>query len=67
MHLEFTADEANLVQELLERAYGELRMEIARTDDFAYRQGLHTRERLLEGILAALRRQLSEAGPVLPP
>lgn len=60
MRLELTIEEVELVRDLLERAYGDLRMEISATDSFAYRQGLHARERLLEGILQRVRRPPGE-------
>ncbi|MCU0634084.1 MAG: hypothetical protein MUE41_04340 [Gemmatimonadaceae bacterium] len=54
--LTFTRAEADLLRELLEGALSDLRMEIADTDSYDFRQALKRKESLLHRILDDLSR-----------
>ncbi len=54
MQLEFTQEEMEYLQELVEHSHVDLREEIHRTDDFKFKQELKDRERIVEGLLCKL-------------
>lgn len=54
MQLELDNDQASVLHEVLESTLGELRMEIANTDNAQFRRGLRAREDTLRAILAEL-------------
>lgn len=54
LHLELNEEEQRILADLLETDIGELRMEIANTDNAAYREMLKHRERVLRRLLAEL-------------
>jgi hypothetical protein len=54
MTLELTTAEADELQRALGSYVSELRMEIADTDSYDYRQGLKARKAVLSGVLARL-------------
>ncbi len=54
MQLEFTQEEMEYLQELVEHAHVDLREEIHRTDDFKFKQELKERERVVEAVLCKL-------------
>jgi hypothetical protein len=56
MQLELDRDDAALLQRLLERALGDLRVEISNTENFAWRQALHADEDRLKAVLERLAR-----------
>ena len=54
MDLNLRDDEAALLQRVLSQYLAELRMEIRRTDDFAFRQGLKADADAIKAIIARL-------------
>lgn len=55
MELTLTAAESDLLRSTLDRAIGNLKMEISNTENFAMRNELKQDEVLLKGILERLR------------
>lgn len=55
MQLELTDDEARLLREVLETAFGELREEVVKTEGAEWKRALKGREQVLAGIIAKLR------------
>jgi hypothetical protein len=55
VQLELDNDQASVLHEVLESTLGELRMEIANTDNAQFRRGLRAREETLRAIVAKLR------------
>jgi hypothetical protein len=54
MTLTFDRETAQVLREILQAALHELRIESARADIHAFREKLHRRERVVEGLLAEL-------------
>ncbi len=54
IHLELTEEEQHLLADVLDTNIGELRLEIANTDNAEYREMLKQRERVLRRLLAEL-------------
>lgn len=54
MHIELTAEEADLLRELLERANTDLREEVHKTEATEWKQALKSRERALGALRAKL-------------
>jgi hypothetical protein len=54
MTLELTAEEATVLEEVLRRDLGELRMEIADTDNKDFRDGLKHKETLIKSLIERL-------------
>lgn len=54
MQINLTIEELNLIAELLRRDYQDLREEIYRTEDHRFKAELHTKEKLMEALLAKL-------------
>jgi len=54
IHLELTEEEQHLLADVLDTNIGELRLEIANTDNAEYREMLKQRERVLRQLLAEL-------------
>lgn len=52
--LTLTEEEAGVLAEVLDQALGDLRYEIADTDNHAFREGLRTRYALLEAVRSRL-------------
>ncbi len=50
----FTNEELTALEEVIKEYLTELRMEIADTDDFDFRQGLKKKSETLQGIIAKL-------------
>ncbi|MEK7249414.1 MAG: hypothetical protein AAB209_03220 [Bacteroidota bacterium] len=50
----FTNEELTVLEEVIKEYLTELRMEIADTDDFDFRQGLKKKSETLQGIIAKL-------------
>ena len=55
MQLEISADEAQVVAELLERALGDIREEVYKAEVADYKELLKQREAIIAGVLARLR------------
>lgn len=55
LHLNLDADERDVLTRLLERALGDLRMEIAATENYEFRQDLKAQEEVIKKLLVALR------------
>lgn len=55
MELILTAEEMELVSEILQERHRELRREIARTDHREFKLGLQRKQRLIESILEKMR------------
>jgi hypothetical protein len=56
--LRLNDEEARFLRDLLDRAYGDVKYEIADTDDSNFKAGLQGEKRVLEALLT----RLSEAG-----
>jgi len=54
MYISLQSEQAAVLREILQASLHELRIESARTDTHEFREQLHTRERLIESILAQL-------------
>ncbi|MGZ6999746.1 MAG: hypothetical protein ACXVLZ_16085 [Acidimicrobiia bacterium] len=52
--LSLDGDEVSVLRDLVHSALGDLRMEIAATDNASFREGLRTREVILRAILGRL-------------
>jgi len=59
MTIELTDVEAQLLADLLDSDYRDLKEEIHRTETFEYKEALKQREALMAGILAKLGRPLT--------
>ena len=55
MRLELDAADSELLEQILSRRLGDLRMEVSNTDDFAFRQGLKADEVRIKSLLERLR------------
>ncbi len=62
MNISLEVEDAELLHRLLERALGNLRMEIAGTEKLEWRQSLHEDEARLKSILARLPEKSPTAG-----
>ena len=51
MHLELNADEARVLQEVLQRSTRDLEVEILHTDNHDFRDFLKERKRVVDGLL----------------
>jgi hypothetical protein len=49
--LQLTTEEQDLVGELLDRAYRDLKEEIYKTEAREFKEALHARERILQGLI----------------
>ncbi len=58
MELHLTADQRELLREILEKHQRELLREIARTDHYTFRQVLRTKEQVLESLLQSVAGEL---------
>lgn len=56
MTIDLQPDEYNLLLDLLERTYGDLKYEIGRTEDTDFHAALKGRERVLLGLIDKLKR-----------
>jgi hypothetical protein len=63
IHLDLSAEEQELLQQLVEEQLSELRMEIAGTDSQDYREGLKTRKAVLLKLQESLAAQPGRALP----
>ena len=54
IELELSEDERQVLEEVLEAAASDLRMEIANTDSYDFRQMLKSRKQTLRKVLAAI-------------
>ncbi len=63
MELTLNSEEVRLLRRLLETRLGDLRMEIAATEDYELRQALHRDEAMLRDIIARLDEAHSGAAP----
>lgn len=63
MELHLEADQSDLLLELLNSNWRDLRYEIANTDNLGYKHMLREREALLHSILAAVGHALAEPAP----
>jgi hypothetical protein len=54
MQLELTQEEQDFLKELLQEDYQELREEIYKTEDYKFKLGLRTKEKIFESILKKL-------------
>jgi hypothetical protein len=54
MEIMLDSRQATTLREILQSALTQLRFESARADSHAFRENLHERERVVEGILAKL-------------
>jgi hypothetical protein len=63
IHLDFSAEERELLQELVEQQLSELRMEIAGTDSQDFREGLKKRKAVLLKLQESL---AAQSGTTLP-
>jgi hypothetical protein len=63
LSLTLSAEERDLLQEVLRETISDLRMEIADTDSHDYRTRLHAREDLLKGLLQRLGTEQEIAQP----
>jgi hypothetical protein len=63
IHLDFSAEERELLQELVEQQLSELRMEIAGTDSQDFREGLKKRKAVLLKLQESL---AAQSGTELP-
>ena len=54
MSLDLSAEERNLLAELLDRAFRDLKEEINKTEAYAYKKDLKARERMLVGLIQKL-------------
>ncbi len=54
LQLQLSADQARVLHEILEDFLGDLRMEIAGTDRFEFREGLKRREEFVKDLLVRL-------------
>lgn len=52
--LQLTPDDAALLREVIAHYLDELKSEIAHTDDYDYREGLHAKERRLTDLVGQL-------------
>lgn len=55
MNLELSAEQASILEEILDGALRELRVEVRRTDTPSYHDELQKRERQVQELLAKLR------------
>lgn len=55
MQLQLSEEDRTLLQDLLERAMGDLREEVYKTDTYEYRDALRHREARLDAILGQVR------------
>jgi hypothetical protein len=62
MQIDLTDEEAGLLRDLLEGLLPDLRREIARTDDHAFRHQLVLRQELSERLIARLSRPAAPRG-----
>jgi nicotinamide riboside kinase len=62
MVLVLTAAEREILQEMLERALTELRVELNHTDSRAFRARLRQRAQIVEDLAERLRRDVASAG-----
>jgi hypothetical protein len=53
-HVDLSAEQRDLLTELLDEAYRNLRAEIHRTDDYEYKEGLKARQQALLSLLDKL-------------
>ncbi len=63
MELTLNSEEARLLRRLLDTRLGDLRMEIADTEDYELRQALHRDEAMLRSIIARLDEASSGGAP----
>jgi hypothetical protein len=54
MSLDLSAEEHDLLVDLLDRAYRDLKEEIYKTEAYAYKKDLKSRERMLVGLIQRL-------------
>jgi hypothetical protein len=54
MYMSLDGDQARVIQEILQAALHELRVESARADTHDFREALHRREQIVESVLAQL-------------
>ena len=55
IHLDLDPEERDVLTQVLERALGDLRMEITATENFEFREDLKAQERVLKKLLDTLR------------
>jgi len=55
MTIALNPDQSEILREILEASLHQLRVESARADSSAFRDGLHRRERVVESMLSQLR------------
>lgn len=53
--IQMSAEEKQLLEELLDRAHRNLKEEIYKTEAWQFKEGLHEREHLLEGLIQKLK------------
>jgi len=63
INFEMTKDEANIVQNVIERYLYHLQVEIIHTDKSEFRDALKTREAFLKEIIDRLKTKIMEASP----
>ena len=60
--LDLTREELDLMKDLMESAYRDLKEEIYKTEDYAYKSQLKGRERTLESIMRKITQAAAAAG-----
>ena len=60
--LDLTREELDLMKDLMESAYRDLKEEIYKTEDYAYKSQLKGRERTLESIMRKITQAAASAG-----
>ncbi len=67
IELELSGEERRILREVLEEAASDLRMEIANTDSYDFREMLKERKRALRKVLEALADDASVPADAYPP
>ncbi|GEM_PF-990887 len=65
MSLELTEEEQALLAQLLENAWRDLKEEIYKAEDYAYKRGLKDDERIITGLLAKVKQLRTEEPPAV--